>query len=83
MVEDDDVFGPSCSNCTVFLNWSGHFVYTSDFRSEIDTNRFHRNLETAKLHRQQYTHHWMFDKIFIFLETFTLKGEAGRWPCIA
>ena len=32
-----------------------------------ETNPFHRNLETAKLHRQGYTNNWLFDRIFHLL----------------
>ena len=28
--------------------------------SEIDTNRFHRNLQSAKFHCREHTHHWPF-----------------------
>ena len=34
-----------------------HFVHTTESCSEIGTNRFRRNLETAKLHRLEYIHH--------------------------
>ena len=42
-------------------------VHRGVFRSEIGTHRFHRSLETSKLHHQESTHHWQSDRIFHLL----------------